>query len=70
MDAERCLFVVFALLTYALGLAIGCLLGDSVAEEKYQDAAVERGYAEWVKPEDPRAKPVWGWIEPAQEGDE
>ncbi|KKL17547.1 hypothetical protein LCGC14_2484460 [marine sediment metagenome] len=70
MDAEDCVVLVAVLVAltavmFFVGLGVGGI-GD---ERRYQDAAVERGYAEWVPHDNPRKKNVWQWIEPEEEGE-
>lgn len=47
-----------------LAFVTGVVVGERVARRDYQDGTVEHGYAEWVPAENPRAKPVFQWIEP------
>lgn len=44
------------------------VLTQADTREEYQDAAVERGYAEWVLLDDTRGKTEWRWIEPEEVG--
>lgn len=46
-----------------IALLVGLVGGFALAENRYQNAAFERGYAEWVLPEGGRGKTVWGWID-------
>ena len=74
MDAEDysgvvVLVVMVVAIMFSLGLSLGLFAGGTGDERRYQDAAVERGYAEWVPHDNPRKKNVWQWIEPGEEGE-
>ena len=50
---------------------VSMLLVSEITQRKvsrdFQDAAFERGYAEWILPEHGRGKIVWRWVEPEKE---
>lgn len=43
---------------------LAILLAHADVRKEYQDAAIERGYAEWVMLENGRGDTEWRWIEP------
>lgn len=55
--------VVLLIILFASGFAFGFSTVISVIHKPLQDAAVERGYAEWVAPEAGRGKTVLQWVD-------
>ena len=51
----------------ALVVLGGVLIGSCDRTYKYQNEAVERGYAEWAMPDNGRGRTIWRWIEPEGE---
>lgn len=53
----------YLLIIMGLLFAGGVIIGSSVERFSLQNDAVERGYAEWVMPENGRGKTIYRWIE-------
>ncbi len=52
-----------------IGILVACIamlirIGWILSENRFRDAAVERGYAEWVLIDDTRGDTEWRWVEP------
>lgn len=55
--------VVLVILWLLIGLAFGYAGAIYFERKPLQDAAVERGYAEWVVPEAGRGETVFQWVD-------
>lgn len=57
-------FTIVALLSAGF---IGFMLGGIVEQQSWEDQAIDRGYAEWAKPQGGRGETVFQWIELEEE---